>query len=106
MGSVFFAALPSILCAVIMGVLGFMAKSIKAIGGEVKASNKATFVMLQDRILQSCKEHQARGYLPAHEGEMLHNLFKQYKAMHGNGYVAAQVEETMKLPQYKEVSDD
>lgn len=37
---------------------------------------------------------------------MLHNLYQQYIAMHGNGYVAAQVEATLKLPQSKEESDD
>lgn len=102
MESILMSVLPTILCSAVLAVTAGITRMIRSLQSEVKANNDATFVMLQNTILQSCKQHQANGYLPAHEGEMLQNLFRQYTAMHGNGYVAAQVEATLKLPQSKE----
>lgn len=80
-------------------LLANLETKIEGIAGTLEANNKATFVMLQDRILQLCRYHQAHGSIPSHDAEMLTSLADQYYAMGGNGYVKLQVEATLALPQ-------
>lgn len=93
------AALSAALLAAFKRIGRDFANKLSTLHDISEANNQATFVMLQDRILQSCKHWQQHEYIPAHDAEMLQRLFEQYKAMGGNGYVAKQVEITLELPQ-------
>ena len=73
--------------------------AIRKIYNMMTANQAATFAMLQKQILDMCKECQAKECVTAEDGETLSNLFHQYEAMGGNGFVKKQVEITFELPQ-------
>lgn len=89
----------NLLTIVITGLIGYLVSMVKKLGVTLAANNEATFVILQDRILQLCKYHITDGYISPHDAEMLQKLAEQYYAMGGNGYVKQQVTIALSFPQ-------
>lgn len=96
------AVIPSIICAICTALMGYVTSRLKLITSHVKANNAATLAMLRDRIAQACRQYQERGSISAYEAYTLQEMYEQYKALGGNGYITAQFERTISLPQEEE----
>lgn len=98
----FYLAIPSIISAVALGAMGAVLRQVKKILKALEANNDATRYILKERILHMCRKHQQLGAIPSEEGEILQELFREYKRLGGNSFVEAQVEKTLALPLVKE----
>ncbi len=94
-------AMPSIISAVILGLVGIVSKNIKGIVSKLDASNRASKYLLKDRITHSCRHWQAEGYLPPNEAEVLQEMAREYWSLGGNSYVKEQLKITLALPMEK-----
>lgn len=88
----------SVCSGIIMLTLPKMFKSIKEANAKIEANNSATLSYLRSRILQSCALWQDKGYIPDHDAFAIQDMYDNYVALGGNGYVHKQVEKTLELP--------
>ena len=63
-----------------------------------KAIGDGVMALLRDRIIQSCNHYRLRGYCPLYGLENIEALYKEYKALGGNGAITTLVEEIHRLP--------
>lgn len=75
------------ICVLFTAMFGFIWKYIKSIAVKEKALQGGVLGLLRDRINQSCKYHFQKGYISSSDYQVLKSMFKQYKAMGGNGIV-------------------
>lgn len=62
--------------------------------------------LLRDRILQTYNYHLTKGYFQIYDRENLDELYKQYRALDGNGMVADLIKRLRMLPTEKPNSDE
>ena len=88
------AALPSVCSAAILALAALMYRKLRYVG----TFGKALKNLQKDRILQSCKYWQMKGYIPMHEREVLSEMEESYVALGGNSFIEREMEKTFALP--------
>lgn len=78
-------------------VLVEIVRWLKEIFSEKKL-NKAVVAMLRDRILHLCEKYIELGNIPHKQWESLYCLYKNYKALGGNGFIDEEIDTVKRLP--------
>ena len=87
-----------IISAGLMAGFGHLLQRQKEVDTKQKAIGGGVMALLRDRIIQACNHYRLRGYCPLYGLENIEALYKEYKALGGNGAVATLVEEMHRLP--------
>jgi len=85
--------------ATLMGVgYGWAMKKFKDSRREQKVIKHGIQALLRDRIIQSYNHCQDKCCCPIYALENVHDMFREYKALDGNGTIAKLVEEMEDMP--------
>lgn len=71
---------------------------IKESNRKQEATNGGVQALLRDRIIQVYNHYHVKGFCPIYAMENVEALYKQYRALGGNGTVTELVEKLRKLP--------
>ena len=82
------------LCVLLSGGLGFLFRWVVAVKRGMQA-------LLRHSILQMYTHYSDKDYCPIYALENIHSMYKEYRALGGNGAVTQLVEELDKLPREK-----
>jgi len=77
---------------------GWAMKKVKDSRREQKVIKHGIQALLRDRIIQSYNHCQDKGCCPIYALENVHDMFREYKALDGNGTIAKLVEEMEDMP--------
>lgn len=77
-----------------------MYKKIKDTQSELVASKYGIRGILRDRIIQMYNYHSNKGYCPIYELENALSMYKEYKALGGNGTIEGLIQDLQKLPKH------
>lgn len=69
---------------------------------EQEAIKKGIQALLRDRIIEQYNKFMEKGYIPIYAMENVEAMYKQYKALDGNGTVKELYEQLQELPHRKE----
>ena len=58
--------------------------------------------LLRDRIIQTYNRYREKGYCPIYGLDNINQMYRQYKALGGNGTVTALVEELENMPRQEQ----
>jgi len=83
--------------AIITGII-WIGKQLKRIVSEQGAAKEGSKALLKDRIIQAHGYYMERESWPLHAMESVLDLYKQYKALGGNGAIERVIEELRRLP--------
>ena len=73
-------------------------REIELLKENVRQTQNGIQVMLKDRIYQAYKFHLTQGYCGIKEREIIFDMYKQYKALGGNGIVDDIMHRLVELP--------
>lgn len=93
---------PYILTPVIGLVIGWLAGRLNNGQVEIKALKKGLQALLRDRLLQSYKHHEAKGYATVEDRENWINMYNQYHDLGVNGVMDDIKEKFLDLPTSKQ----
>lgn len=94
-------ALYTLVLAAITGTLSWMGKRVKDTIRSQKSVNNGVQALLRDRIIQAYNHYMDRGECPIYALENVLALYKEYKALGGNGAIERLVNELKSLPTEK-----
>ena len=84
-----FAALPSVIATVTLGLVAFIAKSLKTLMGEHKALMEAERNDIKAQIVAIYERAKERGYVTPMELDTANRLYDSYEDLNGNSYIGA-----------------
>lgn len=80
----------------------YLHKQDKIRKAEQEAIKKGIQALLRDRIIEQYNKWMEKGYIPIYAMDTVEAMYKQYKALDGNGTVKDLYEELQKLPHRKD----
>ena len=83
---------------IFLGLIGIVAKLLKANDMETKSVQLGVQALLRDRLFQSFNHYQDKGYAPLYARENFENMYKQYHTLGANGVMDDIYKKFMKLP--------
>ena len=84
-----FAALPSVIATATLGVVAFIAKSLKQLMAEHKTLMESERNDIKTSIVESYERAKERGYITHMELDTMNRRAESYGKLHGNSYVEA-----------------
>ncbi len=100
-----YIGIPSILSAIVLGLLKalhtYCKKHFAIAQVENEALKNGMQALLRDRLLRNYREFNDKGFAETDEKDNWENLYKQYKALGGNGVVTKIHEKVLTLPDFQ-----
>ena len=90
---------------ILTGIVGWLYKVALSYKGQIKATQQGVVALLRNSIIGLYNNYFELGYLPIYERENLEKMYKEYKALGGNGVIDHLIEELIKLPVTKKKED-
>ena len=104
-----YIGIPSILSAIVLGLMKALHKYCKQHFAIAQVENEALKngmqALLRDRLLRNYREFVERGHAYPDEKENWKLLYDQYHALGGNGVITSIYEKVLDIPEYKEKGD-
>lgn len=86
------------LFAVIIAIIGWLVKQVKAKKNEYEVLREGIVALLHDRLYSACSFFIARGYCTLEDRNNLEYLYRPYKELGGNGTGTALYKKCLELP--------
>ena len=86
------------LFAVIIAIIGWLIKQVKAKKSEYEVLREGIVALLHDRLYATCSFFIARGYCTLEDRNNLEYLYRPYKELGGNGTGTALYQKCLDLP--------
>ena len=83
---------------IFLGLIGIVAKRLKANDMETKSVQLGVQALLRDRLFQSFNHYLEKGYAPLYARENFENMYKQYHTLGANGVMDDIYKKFMELP--------
>ena len=94
------------LFAVIIAIIGWLVKQVKAKKSEYEVLREGIVALLHDRLYATCSFFIARGYCTLEDRNNLEYLYRPYKELGGNGTGTALYQKCLDLPYEPEKKEE
>ena len=94
------------LFAVIIAIIGWLVKQVKAKKSEYEVLREGIVALLHDRLYATCSFFIERGYCTLEDRNNLEYLYRPYKELGGNGTGTALYQKCLDLPYEPEKKEE
>lgn len=84
--------------ALCLGLIGVVARRLKANDAETKSTRIGVQALLRDRLYQNYHHYLEKGYAPLYARENFENMYQQYHTLGANGVMDDIYKKFMELP--------
>ena len=106
MEEIFKSVAPTLLAMIASTLLGYVSSKYRQLKIENEAIRDGLQAMLRDKLLGSCEYYiSEKGWCTPRSAENLHEMYKAYKNLGGNGMITDVFSEFQKLPHFPPKKD-
>lgn len=89
---------PSVLSAVLLGILGYSVKRFKQERENTEALKKGVQALLRDRLIEQYNKWDEKGFAPIYARQNFENCWEQYHTLGDNGVMDDLHDKFLRLP--------